>query len=76
MVTLSTALSVGGNYGHTSVWWVVLLSHKVCFIAIQRKIKHSLVANSILWLENISHCGTLWNIEHTFIPLNLGSIIH
>ena len=29
----------GGNYGHTSVCWVVLWSHKVCSIAIQRKIK-------------------------------------
>ena len=56
----------GGNYGYTSVWCVVLWSHKVCSIAIQRKIEYSLVANSTLWWENKVHYCTLWNIQHTF----------
>jgi len=49
MVTL---VSGGLCYGHT----------KCVFIAIQRKIKHSLVTNITLWLENIAYCEKLWNI--------------
>jgi len=32
----------------------------------ENKAQYGLVENITLWLENIAHCGTLWNTKHTF----------
>ena len=70
---VDNSLVVGTIAGIPLSQWVVFMvvshSHKVCFVAIQRKTKQTL-------MKNKAHFGTLWKIKHTFPPLYLDGIIH
>ena len=71
-VMLLTALLVGVIVVIPVSLWIMFMvvsySHKVCFIAIQRKIKQTLV-------EKVVHFSTVWNIRIAHISsMNLDGI--